>query len=344
VIALGNSIGTGPKGIVDNVVLVNSFDDLEAKKEQVNGKIVFYNYKFNPTLVNAFYAYRDASQYRTRGPGRAAKYGALAVIVRSLSGSTDNIPHTGMTEYDSAYSMIPAVAIGLKDADYLSEKLEGGKVSVFIRTNGRFLTDTIGHNVIGELKGSQYPDEIITVGGHLDCWDNCEGAHDDGAGSVQTIEVLRALKAIGYKPKRTIRFVLFANEENGLKGGRKIREEASSKGERHVFALETDAGGFTPRGFTFMMSDEKFKKVMQWQRLIAPYGAGEFSRGGGGADISPLNKALGTPIAGLSVDSQRYFDLHHAKNDVFEAVNKRELELGAVNIAVLIYLVDQYGL
>src|SRR4030095_6961537 len=219
-----------------------------------------------------------------------------------------------------------------------------GKVSVFIRTNGRFLTDTIGHNVIGELKGSQYPNEIITIGGHLDCWDNCEGAHDDGAGTVQTIEILRAFKAVGYKPKRTIRFVLFANEENGLKGGAKYAEEASAKSERHIFALETDAGGFTPRGFTFMVSDEQFKKVIQWQRLIAPFGASEFTRGGGGADISPLNKALGTPLAGLSVDSQRYFDLHHAKNDVFEAVNKRELELGAVNIAALIYLVDQYGL
>ena len=203
VIALGNSIGTGSKGIVDNVVLINSFDELEAKKDQVNGKIVFYNYKFNPAYVNTFHAYRDAAQYRSQGPSRAAKYGALAVIVRSLTGSTDNIPHTGMTQYDSAYSMIPAVAIGLKDADFLSDRLANGKVSVFIRTHGRFLPDTIGHNVIGELKGSQYPDEIITVGGHLDCWDNCEGAHDDGAGCVQTIEILRAFRAIGYKPKRT---------------------------------------------------------------------------------------------------------------------------------------------
>ena len=229
VIALGNSIGTGPKGIVDNVVLVNSFDELEAKKDQVNGKIVFYNYKFNPTYVNTFQAYRDAGQYRSQGPSRAAKYGALAVIVRSLSNSTDNIPHTGMTQYDSAYAKIPAVAIGLKDADFLSDRLANGKVSVFIRTNGKFLPDTIGHNVIGELKGSQFPNEIITVGGHLDCWDNCEGAHDDGAGCVQTIEILRAFKAIDYKPKRTIRFVLFANEENGLKGRRQIRRRGKSK-------------------------------------------------------------------------------------------------------------------
>lgn len=344
VIALGNSIGTGPKGIVDNVILVNSFDELEAKKEQVNGKIVFYNYKCNPTYVNTFWAYRDAGKYRAQGPGRAAKYGALAVIVRSLTLSTDNHPHTGMTVYDTAYGKIPAVAIGLRDADILSDMLAKGKVSVFIRTNGRFLPDTIGHNVIGELKGSQYPDEIITIGGHLDSWDNCEGAHDDGAGCVQTMEVLRVLKALNYKPKRTVRFVLFANEENGLRGGNKYAEEAKLKNEKHLFALESDAGGFTPRGFGFTMTDEQFTKVLSWRELIAPYGAGELVKGGGGADIGPLNQSLGTALAGLNPDTQRYFDIHHAKSDVFETVNKRELELGAVNMAALVYLVDKYGL
>ncbi|RYY10435.1 MAG: M20/M25/M40 family metallo-hydrolase, partial [Chitinophagaceae bacterium] len=221
VVALGNSMGTGAKGIVDDVVLVNSFDELEEKKDQVRGKIVFYNYKFNPTYVNVFYAYRDAGQYRGQGPSRAAKYGAIGVIVRSMSISTDNHPHTGATRYDSAYAQIPAVAIGLRDADLLAEKLSKGKVSVYMRTYGKFLPDTIGHNVIGELIGSEFPNEIITVGGHLDSWDNCEGAHDDGAGCVQTIELLRAFKATNYKPKRTIRFVLFANEENGLRGGTK---------------------------------------------------------------------------------------------------------------------------
>jgi len=344
VVALGNSIGTGSKGIVDNVVLINSFDELEAKKDQVNGKIVFYNYKFNPTYVSTFWAYRDAGKYRSQGPGRAAKYGALAVIVRSMSLSTDNNPHTGATIYDSAYAKIPAVAIGLKDADILSDMVQKGKVSVYIRTHGKFLPDTIGHNVIGELKGTQFPDEIITIGGHLDSWDNCEGAHDDGAGCVQTMEVLRAFKATGYKPKRTIRFVLFANEENGLRGGNKYAEEAKAKGENHIFALESDAGGFTPRGFGFNVSDEQFKKVLSWRELIAPYGAGDLVKGGGGADIGPLSRTLGTPVAGLNPDSQRYFDVHHARSDVFEAVNKRELELGAVNMAALIYLVDKYGL
>ena len=344
VVALGNSKGTGPKGLSADVIEVKSFDELEAKKDQVKGKIVFYNYHFNPKYVRTFEAYRDANAYRGQGASRAAKYGAKGVIVRSMSHSTDNNPHTGGMRYDSTYPLIPAVAIGLRDADWLSETLQKQKVNVAIKTNGHFLPDTIGHNVIGELKGSQFPDEIITVGGHLDSWDNCEGAHDDGAGCVQTIEILRAFRAMGYQPKRTIRFVLFANEENGLRGGNKYADEAKQKGEKHIFALESDAGGFTPRGFGFSGSDEQFQKVFSWQFLLAPYGASEINRGGGGADIGPLNRALKTPVAGLNPDSQRYFDLHHARNDVFEAVNKRELDLGAVNMAALIYLVDKYGL
>lgn len=345
VVALGNSMGSGKNGVKAEVLLVNSFDDLEKKKDQVKDKIVFYNYKFNPTFVHTFRSYGDASQYRGNGPTRAAKYGAKAVIVRSMSHSTDNNPHTGATRYVDSLPKIPAVAIGLRDADWLSEELQKGKLTVEIKTNGHFLDSAIGHNVIGELTGAEFPNEIITVGGHLDSWDNCEGAHDDGAGCVQTIEILRAFKAIGYKPKRTIRFVLFANEENGLRGGNKYAEEAKAKNEQHIFALESDAGGFTPRAFGFTMSEEQFQKVLQWKPLIAPYGCSEFNRGGGGADIGPLRRAIPTTaLGGLSPDSQRYFDIHHARNDVFENVNKRELELGAVNMAALIYLIDKYGL
>jgi carboxypeptidase Q len=344
VIALGNSIGTGKNGFSAEVILVNSFDELEMKKDEAKGKIVFYNYKFNDTYVNTFLAYRDAGQYRGQGPSRAAKYGAKGVIVRSMSHAVDNNPHTGATRYDSAYAKIPAVAIGLQDADWLSEQIQRGSVNVSFKTNGKFLPDTIGHNIVGELTGTEFPDDVITVGGHLDSWDNCEGAHDDGAGCVQTIEILRALKAIGYKPKRTIRFVLFANEENGLRGGTKYAEEAQKEGKKHILAIESDAGGFTPRGLGFTGTDEQFKKFISWKNLIAPYGCTEFVSGGGGADIGPLSRLLKTPTASLNPDTQRYFDIHHAKNDVFEAVNKRELELGAVNMAALIYLVDKYGL
>lgn len=351
IVALGNTIGSGAKGISGEVIEVKSFEDLEKRKAEVKGKIVFYNYKFNSTFIRTFQAYSDASKYRGLGPGNAAKYGAIGVIVRSMSHSTDNHPHTGATRYDSAYAKIPAAAIGLQDADWLSneinaqaETIKPAQLQLELITNGYFLPDTIGHNIIGELKGTEFPDEIITVGGHLDSWDNCEGAHDDGAGCVQTIEILRAFKAVGFSPKRTIRFVLFANEENGLRGGSKYADEAKAKGEKHIFALESDAGGFTPRGFGLSGTDQQFQKFLSWKELIAPYGCSEFSKGGGGADIGPLNRAFKTPVAGLNPDSQRYFDIHHARSDVFEAVNKRELDLGAVNMAALIYLVDKYGM
>ena len=344
VVALGNSIGTGKQGLKSEVLMVQSFEELDAKKDQVAGKIVFFNYPFNNTMVRTFEAYGDASKYRGQGPSRAAKYGAVGVIVRSMSHSTDNHPHTGATRYDSLYNKIPAVAIGLQDANWLAERIASSPVQVSMKTLGTFLPDVEGHNVIGELKGTEFPNEIITVGGHLDSWDNCEGAHDDGAGCVQTIEILRAFKAIGYQPRHTIRFVLFANEENGLRGGTQYAAEAKEKNEQHIFALESDAGGFTPRGFGFTMSETQYQRVLGWQSLIAPYGCSEFSKGGGGADIGPLNRTFNTPVAGLQPDSQRYFDYHHARNDVFEAVNKRELELGAVNMAALLYLVDRYGL
>ncbi len=344
VIALGNSMGSGAAGVTEEVLLVNSFDELEKKKNEVKGRIVFYNYKFDNTYVSTFSAYRDAGQYRGNGPSRAAKYGAKAVIVRSMSSSTDNNPHTGATRYIDSFPKIPAVAIGLRDADWLSSELQKGKLKVTLKTYGYFKDSAIGHNVIGELVGSEFPNEIITVGGHLDSWDNCEGAHDDGAGCVQTIEILRAFKALGYKPKRTIRFVLFANEENGLRGGIKYGEEAAAKKEKHILAMESDAGGFTPRSLGFSGSDEQYRKFLSWKELIAPYGCSEFIKGGGGADIGTLNQLLKTPTASMNPDSQRYFDIHHARNDVFENVNKRELELGAVNMAAFIYLVDKYGM
>ncbi|HUC83220.1 MAG TPA: M20/M25/M40 family metallo-hydrolase [Flavisolibacter sp.] len=343
VIALGNSAGSG-KPLTKPVIEIKSFAELEAKKDQLKDKIVFYNYAFNNTFVSTFNAYRDAGIYRSQGPSRAAKYGAAGVVVRSMSNSTDNHPHTGSTAYNDSFPKIPAVAIGLQDADWLSNQLKQNAVNLTIHTHGKFLPDTIGHNVIGEITGSEFPNEYITIGGHLDSWDVGEGAHDDGAGCVQTIEILRTFKALGYKPKRTIRFVLFANEENGLRGGNKYAEEAKAKGEKHLFALESDNGGFTPRGFGTTMSEQQYEKVLRWQPLLAPYGAVEIKRGGGGADIGPLNRTQGTPLAGLSPDPQRYFDIHHARNDVFEAVNKRELQLGAVNMAALVYLVDKYGL
>lgn len=343
--ALGNSMGTGNKAVKAGVVQIKSFEELEKRKEEIKGKIVFYDVPFEETFVRTFQAYSQSATYRSNGASRAAKYGAVAVLVRSMSHAMDNHPHTGAMNYNDSFPKIPAAALGLEDVAVLSKKLADNSITeVELFTSGKFLPDTIGHNVIGELKGSLYPEKIITIGGHLDSWDLAEGAHDDGAGVVQTIEVLRAFKAAGYQPKHTIRFVLFANEENGLRGGRKYAEEAKAKNEQHVFALESDAGGFTPRGFGFSVPEESWNKIQQWKTLLAPYYGNEFTKGGGGADIGPLARTLNVPVAGLTPDSQRYFDVHHAKSDVFEAVNIRELKLGAINMAALIYLIDKYGL
>lgn len=344
VLALGNSLGTGGKPLVAEVIAVQDFDEMEAKKDQLKGKIVYFNNKFNPTNIQTFKSYGEAGQYRRSGPSRAAKYGAVGVMIRSLTEATDNNPHTGTTGYDEAYPKIPAIALGNEDADYIWSTTRNSSIKVSMTTNGSFGPDVVGHSVVAELTGTQIPNEYITVGGHLDSWDVNEGAHDDGAGIVQTIEIMRALKVLGYKPKRTLRFVLFANEENGMRGGNKYAEEAKKNNEQHVFALESDAGGFTPRGFGFTVSPAQLTKIQSWLPLLKPYGTDFLQAGGGGADIGPLNRTFGTPIAGLMPDSQRYFDIHHARSDVFENVNKRELNLGAVNMAALIYLVDQYGL
>ncbi len=345
VLALGNSVGTDAKGITAQVILVNNFDELEQKKDEIKGKIVFYNYKFNPKFIETFRGYSDAVRYRGAGASRASKYGAVAVLVRSITNSTDNYPHTGAMGYNKDYPKIPALAVGLWDADKIADAIDKNKnVEVFIKTNAHTLPDTVGHNVIGEFTGTEFPDQYITVGGHLDSWDPAEGAHDDGTGVVHSIEVLRVLKAIGYKPKHTIRVVLFADEENRGDGGLKYASEAKAKNEKHIFGLESDAGGFTPRAFSFVIAKDKAEMIRsKWIPLLQPYGVYEINLGYGGADVEPLNGTFGIPVAELNPDSQRYFDYHHSPNDVFENVNKRELELGAINMAALIYLVDKYG-
>ena len=342
-LALGNSLGSN--GLVEAELLaVADFDELEKRKAEVKGKIVYYHSMFDPNIIQTFGAYGKMGVYRSTGASRAAKYGAVGVMLHSLSTAPDNAPHTGGMKYDEDYPKIPAVALGPNDAKELYANAKKGTIRVQMQTYGYFLPDADENNVVAEIKGSEFPNEIITIGGHLDSWDINEGAHDDGAGIVQTMEILRTMKALNYQPKRTIRFVLFANEENGMRGGNKYAELAKQNNEQHVFALESDAGGFTPRAIGISAtSPEQFKKMQQWASLLKPYGT-EITAGGGGADIGPLkNVNAAIVLAGLVPDSQRYFDLHHAKTDVFENVNKRELLLGAVNMAAIIYLVDQYG-
>lgn len=346
VAALGNSVGTPASGIKAQVVEVKNFDELNKLGEAgVKGKIVFYNYPMNPTYLNAFRAYGEAGIYRGRGPSMAAKYGAIGVITRTLSPNLDDYPHTGSTVYNDSFPKLPAVAVSTNDAEYLSKALASGPKEVYIKTNCKMLPDTISYNVIGEIRGSEFPDEVLTVGGHLDSWDLAEGAHDDGAGCVQSIEVIRTFKSTGIRPKRTIRAVMFMNEENGLRGGTKYAEiAASEKDKKFIFALESDAGGFTPRGFGYTMNAQQAQKFVSWKNLFYPYGANDFVQGGGGADIGPLYRQFQTPLAGLNPDSQRYMALHHATNDVFEEVSERELKLGAIVMTQLMWLVSEYGL
>jgi carboxypeptidase Q len=345
VIALGNSVPTPAEGITAPVILIHDFDELEKRKNEIKGKIVFYNHPFNVDFVFVFNAYREAVPYRVDGASRAAKYGALGVVVRSMSSSTDNFPHTGAMIYNDTFPKIPALAIGLHDADKLAVAAENPKgLRLFISTEAHVLPDTTGYNVIGEWKGSEFPDQYIVVGGHLDSWDPAEGAQDDGAGCVHSIEVLRALKATGYKPRHTIRIVLFTDEENGGSGAAKYGSDAKTKNEKHLFALESDAGGFTPRGFNFMGSPAQITAIQSWLPLFTPYGVTEFASSGAGADVEQLHDSTGVLAGELIPDSQRYFDFHHAGSDMFENVNKRELELGAINMAALIYLIDKYGL
>ncbi len=343
--ALGNSVGTGSSGVLAEVVVVNGLKELEKLgKKEVEGKIVFFNRPMDQTKVTTFSAYGGAVDQRVFGPSEAAKYGAVAAVVRSVATVTDDFPHTGTLIYVEDQPKIPAVAISTKDADVLEARHKEDKaLKVYLETHCEMLPDVLSYNVIGEITGSEKPDEIIVVGGHLDSWDLGTGAHDDGAGCVQSIEVLRLFKELGIKPKRTIRAVMFMNEENGLRGGRKYAEIAKDEGKNHIAALESDSGGFSPRGFRMTGDEEDIVKVQSWQSIFEPYGIYDFAKPGGGADIGPL-KDQGTLLIGLMPDSQRYFAYHHTDNDTFDKVNKRELELGAGGMAALVYMIDKYGL
>ncbi len=344
--ALGGSIASPANGTKAEVIEVQGIEDLaKYGEEQIKGKIVFYNRPMRADLINTFAAYGGCVDQRYSGAAEAAKYGAVGVIIRSLNLRLDDFPHTGTMSYGElpVSQRIPAAAVSTNDAEYLSGILKMQKdAKVFFKVNSEQLEDVESFNVIGEITGTEFPEEIIVVGGHLDSWDLGDGSHDDGAGVVQSMEALRMFKEMGIRPKRTLRVVLFMNEENGLRGGNKYAEEAKRKNENHIFALESDSGGFTPRGFSFDATDAQFDAILSWKNLFSPYLIHLFDRGGSGADIGPLKNGS-TVLSGLRPDSQRYFDHHHSDNDTFEHINKRELELGAATMTSLVYLVDKYG-
>ena len=342
ILALGGSIGTN--GLMSGQLI--EVKDLAALKnistEKVSGKIVFINKPFDQKLLKTFRAYGACWPVRGNGAVEASKKGAKAVIIRSLATPTDHHAHTGSMNYSADVKKIPAAAISTANADLLSKWLSEDKVTLKIEMDCREFPDVKSYNVIGEMKGN-IDNQIITVGGHLDSWDVGEGAHDDGAGIVHSIEALRILKKLNYKNRHTIRVVLFMNEENGNFGGKSYAKLAHEAGEKHLFALESDRGGFLPIGFDIVGDFKQILKVQTFCKVLSDFQIYKLEKGYGGVDINPLRTYYPEMLQmGLAISSQRYFDYHHAETDVFENVNKRELELGCAASASMIYLVDQH--
>jgi hypothetical protein len=347
VCALGGSVATPKNGLTAAVIEVHSIKEIaELGEDKIKGKIVFFNRPMQADNIETFTSYGGCVDQRFGGAKEASKFGAVATIVRSMNMRLDDFPHTGAQSYGDLPKdkYIPAAAISTNAAELLSKSLKANpNLKFYLKQSCEQFEDVLSYNVIGEIKGSEYPNRIMVVGGHLDSWDLADGSQDDGAGVVQSMEVLNIFKNIGYKPKNTIRAVLFMNEENGGRGGKKYEELSKANNENHIFALESDSGGFTPRGFSFDTDQVNLAKIQTWKGLFEPYLIHSFTKGHSGADIEPLTSSK-IIKAGLHPDSQRYFDYHHAANDNFEGVNKRELELGAATMAALMYLIDQNGI
>ena len=345
VLALGGSIGTN--GVMrGQLIMFETREDLQnASENTIKDKIVFINQPMDERLINTFNAYGGCYPIRGYGAIDAAKKGAKAVIIRSLSLSNHEHPHTGVMQYEEGIEKIPAAAISTNDANALSDLMQKTKnpIEFIIEMNCKTHPDKLSHNVIAEIKGREFPNNVISFGGHLDSWDVGEGAHDDGAGIVHAMEALRLLKVQGYQPKNTLRVVFFMNEENGNNGGKTYAKKMKTSGENHIAAIESDRGGFSPRGFSCDGSDAHLTLLQSFETLLSPYELHKFEKGYGGVDINPLkNEFKNIALFGFIPDSQRYFDFHHNANDVFENVNKRELELGAASMAGLIFLLDKY--
>ncbi|MDO3424465.1 M20/M25/M40 family metallo-hydrolase [Chryseobacterium sp. APV1] len=338
-LSLGNSEGTGGKDVSGEIIMVRSMEEYDKlSPEQVKDKIVFFNYPFSQTYIETFRGYGDAAKYRSTAASLTAKKGGKFAIIRSLSSAFDDVPHTGSMRYQDG-KKIPAVAVGSTTADELAELLKSQKITAKLNSNCGMKGEKLSHSVIGEITGKK-DKSVIVVGGHLDSWDVGEGAHDDGSGIVQSIEVLRTFKNLGIQNNHTIRVVCFANEENGVKGGVMYGKTVKENNEKHLFAIETDAGGFTPRGISLDMDNEKRKQIQSWADLFLPYGIYDFKNTYSGTDLYPLHD-LGIPTAELVPDSQRYFDIHHTEEDTFEKVNRRELLLGASTLTQIIYMIDK---
>ena len=341
--SFGGSIGTPPKGITAQLIEVKSLEEAKSLGEKAKGKIIFYNRSFDNGLLNTFEGYGKAVDQRMNGAIEAAKVGAIGAIVRSIQSGYDNIPHTGVMNYQDGTPNIPSAAIGVIDADFLSKAIkEEPDLQITLKMSCKNFPEAQSYNVIGQLTGSERPNEIIVVGGHFDSWDKGCGAHDDGGPSLQTMEALNLLKENGVKPKRTIRCVLFINEENGLRGGIEYGKFAALSNDKHLAAIESDRGAFTPRGFNVTTDSLSFQKMQSWLPVLNLADIDWIRNGGSGGDIGQIKNVKA--LLGYVPDDQRYMDLHHSANDVFSAVHPREMELGSAAIAIMSFLLSDEGL
>ena len=330
-LGLGGSIATPPAGITADVIVVSSFSDLTAKAAQARGKIVLYDVPFTN--------YGETVAYRGRGAIEAAKVGAVAALVRSVTPYSQRTPHTGGMQYDSTVRRIPAAAVTVEDAEMIHRMLDRGqRVRVKLMMSAKMLPDAPSRNVMGEIVGSEKPDEVVVFGGHIDSWDVGRGAMDDGGGVVVAWEAVKLLKRLGLKPKRTIRVVGWTNEENGGKGGQGYRDAHRAQVEKHVLAIESDGGVFKPQGFGFTGSDAAYEIVKEIGSLLNRIESGNISKGGGGADIGPIMQ-LGVPGMGLLVDGTKYFWYHHTEADTIDKLDAREMALCVATMAVMAYIV-----
>ena len=342
VLALGGSEGTN--GMLEaELIAFNSLEELKAADdEMVQGKVVYLTQAFDQKLLNTFSAYGACGNIRWNGPVEAAKKGAIGLVIRSLGSEVDDHPHTGSMQYEDGVARIPAAALSTRDCELLNVWLQKGKVNIRLEMNCQWLEPVTSYNVVGQITGRQAND-IITFGGHLDSWDVGEGAHDDGAGVMHSLEALRLLKTLGYKPRYTLRCVFFMNEENGNFGGKGYADYAVKNGENHIAALESDRGGFLPLGFDVRGTANQVTFIRQIsQSLQEDSMLYEFKQGYSGVDIGPLMEKYPQMVQlGMIINSQEYFKYHHTEADVFETVDRRELALGSAALAAMVYLLDK---
>jgi carboxypeptidase Q len=340
VLGLGGTVGT--RGITAPVVVVRDWAELEAKAAQVKGAIVLYDVAMPKWTEEKGSGYGQTVEYRGRGASRAAKLGALAVLVRSVTAHSLDTPHTGGMSYEDGVTKIPALAITVEDCTLVARLAADGPVTIHLRSDARMLPDAESANVIGELRGRERPDEIVVIGAHIDSWDVGQGAHDDGAGVVTMMQALTTIRKLGLVPRRTIRVVLFTNEENGLRGGRAYAQDHAAELANTVLAVESDSGGFAPRGFGVNakaeVKDRVKARVSEIASLLKPINATRVVFGHGGADIGPMGPA-GVPLIGLDTDGRTYFDIHHTQADTLDKVDPAALAADVAAVAALAYVV-----